>query len=236
MKKMIKSRQELYSMVWKEPLSSIVKKYQITYVELRKVLLEMCIPIPENGYWSKLRFGKQVEFKALPEDYSGRSEVELLEKELCDVETENKINNPSGKIQKDRNDELFKVPDKLSKPDILIVNTKEYIDAGSSFYWRHNHRFPERNDVLDVDTTRTTFPRALRIMDTLIKILRNRGHEIGIKYGKTNAIVYGQEIEIKLREKYRVVDEPREKYSSRNLEPTGILSFIIEPGHIIKKL
>ena len=94
---------------------------------------------------------------------------------------------------------------------------------------------PDRNDVLDIDTTMSTFPRALRIMDTLIKILRQRGHDVIIKYEKTNVMIYDQRIEIKLREKYRVVDEPRGKYDSRNLEPTGILSFIIEPASLLPK-
>ena len=57
-----------------------------------------------------------------------------------------------------------------------------------------------------------------------------------IKYGKTHIVIYGQDIEIKLREKNRVVDEPRGKYDSRNLEPTGILSFIIEPHHYRQKV
>jgi hypothetical protein len=221
-------------MVWKEPLSSIVKKYQITYPELRKDLHDLDIPIPENGHWSKLKFGKQVEIKPLPEDYTGKNEVELYEKEIGDKIVSETGRN-SNNVKDEGTNDTYSVPTKLNKPDILILNTKEYFDAGSSFYWRHNHRFPEQNDVLDIDTTHKTFPRALRIIDTLIKILRDRGHDIEIKYGKTIAVIYGQEIEIKLREKNRVVDEPRGKYDSRNLEPTGILSFIIEYGHYHQK-
>ena len=86
MKKIIITRQQLYDMVWAESLSSIVKKYQLTYSELRKILADMVIPIPENGHWSKLKFGKQVEIKPLPEDYTGKNEVELREKELSNGE------------------------------------------------------------------------------------------------------------------------------------------------------
>jgi hypothetical protein len=236
MKKLIITRQQLYDMVWAESLSSIVKKYQLTYSELRKILADMVIPIPENGHWSKLKFGKQVEIKPLPEDYTGKNEVELFEKEIGDKIVSETGRNSNNADEEGTNNNTYRVPAKLTKPDILIVNTKEYFDAGSSFYWRHNHRFPEQNDVLDIDTTHKTFPRALRIMDTLIKILRDRGHDIEIKYGKTNAVIYGQGIEIKLREKQRVVDEPRGKYDSRNLEPTGILSFIIEYGHYNQKV
>jgi hypothetical protein len=221
-------------MVWAESLSAIVKKYQLTYSELRKILAEMVIPIPENGYWSKLKFGKQVEIKPLPEDYTGKNEMELFEKEIGDKIVSETGNN-SNSVHDEGTNNPYIVPVKLTKPDILIVNTKEYFDAGERFYWRSGFRYPDRTDVLDIDTTQKTFPRALRIMDTLIKILRDRGHDIEIKYGKTNAMIYDQEIEIKLREKYRVVDEPRGKYDSRNLEPTGILSFIIEPGHYHQK-
>jgi hypothetical protein len=236
MKKIIITRQQLYDMVWAESLSSIVKKHQLTYSELRKILAVMDIPIPENGHWSKLKFGKQVEIKPLPEDYKGKNEVELIEKELSNGDSENKDINTSSKIKEYESDDLYKVPEKLSKPDILIDNTKEFYDAVRRFDWRSDNSYPNRTDVLDIDTTMSTFPRALRIMNTLIKILKQRDHDVIIKYEKTNVIIYDQRIEIKLREKYRVVDEPRGKYDSRNLEPTGILSFIIEPASYYQKV
>lgn len=229
------TRQEIYDMVWNEPLSSITKRYTITYPELRKVLTELDIPIPENGHWSKLKFGKQVEIKPLPMEYSGNNEVELIEKEISDIVVSKEDEVLNNVVEEDRNN-IFKVPKKLIHPDILIESTKEYFDAGERFFYRSGLRIPERNDVLDIDTTKNTFQRALRIMDTLIKILRNRGHEIEIKRGKTLAVIYGQEIEIRLREKHRVVEEPRSTYSSRNLEATGILCFMIEPRHYHEKV
>lgn len=235
MKKITLIRQELYIMVWNEPLLSIVKKYQITYPELRKVLLNLDIPIPENGYWSKLKFGKKVEIKPLSGDYNGKNDIELIER-VIDVETVSEAVMKPDNTNDEGNNNNYRVPEKLTNPDILILNTKECFNAGGSFYWRFGHRFPERDDVLDIDATSTTFPRALRIMDTLIKILRKRGYEMGIKCGQTHVLIYGQEIEIKLREKNRVVDEPKDPYSSRTLEPTGILSFMIEPSHYHQKI
>lgn len=138
MKNTTVTRQEIYNMVWNEPLSSIIKRYTITYPELRKVLTELNIPIPENGHWSKLKFGKQVEIKPLPEDYSGKNEVELIEKEsedLIDPKSEIKSNN----INEEESENTYKVPDKLTNPDILILNTKEFFNAGGSFYWRFGH-------------------------------------------------------------------------------------------------
>lgn len=235
MKKIILTRHELYSIVWLQPLSSLIKKYVISYSQLRKILKDFDIPIPENGHWSKLKFGKQVEIKPLSNDYKGRNEAELMEIEIGD-EIILKAKRELINSNEESFINLYKVPKKLTNPDILISNTKEYFDAGESFFWRNGSRYPDRNDILDIDTTHKTRLRALRIIDTLIKILRDRGHDIEIKYGKTNFVIYGQEIEIKLREKHRVVDEPRGLYDSRNLEPTGILSFIIEPGHYCQKV
>jgi len=237
MKKITITRQGIYEMVWNKTLSSITKRYTIKYPELRKVLTELDIPIPENGHWSKLKFGKQVEIKPLPEDYTGKNEVELIEKEISDIVVSEKEEVLHKVIEEDKNN-IYKVPKKLTHPDILIESTKEYFNAGERFFYRSGYRIPEkeRNDVLDIDTTKNTFQRALRIMDTIIKILRNRGHDVEIKRGKTLAVIYGQEIEIRLREKHRVVDEPRNTYSSRKLEPTGVLCFMIEPRHYHEKV
>jgi hypothetical protein len=235
MKKIVLTRLEVYDLVWNEPLSSITRIYTITYPELRKTLAELNIPIPENGHWSKLRFGKQLEVKPLPEKYSGKNEIELSLKEPHDPPLLSKYHKMLKGDDKDINIELFKVPERLLKPDHLITNTKNYFDAVRQHDWRSNDRYPERKDVLDIDVTQSTQSRALRIMDTVLKILKYKGHEVIFKYGKTHAVIYGQEIEIKLREKYRVIDEPREKYQSRSLEPTGILSFIIEYGHYHQK-
>lgn len=235
MGKIILNRKQFYDLVWKEPLSALTSKFQITYIELKKCLVEMEVPIPENGYWSKLKFRKHVEIKPLSGDYNGKNDIELIER-VIDVETVSEAVIKPDNTNDEGTNNTYRVPAKLTNPDILILNTKEYFNAGGSFYWRFSRRFPDRDDVLDIDTTRATFSRALRIMDTLIKILRKRGHEIGIKYGQTHVLMYGQEIEIKLREKNRVVDEQKDTYSSRTLEPTGILSFMIEPSHYNQKI
>lgn len=54
------SRQELYNLVWSTPLSQLAKKYQISDNGLRKICIKLDIPLPKNGYWSKLKFNKKV--------------------------------------------------------------------------------------------------------------------------------------------------------------------------------
>ena len=54
------TRKELYDLVWSSPLSILARKYNISDNGLRKICIKMNIPLPETGYWQKLRYGKTV--------------------------------------------------------------------------------------------------------------------------------------------------------------------------------
>ena len=51
MEQIIQARKELYDLVWSKPVAALLKKYDVTNSELRKILTEMNIPTPEIGYW-----------------------------------------------------------------------------------------------------------------------------------------------------------------------------------------
>jgi hypothetical protein len=225
MKKVTKTREELYEMIWKEPLTSIVKRYHITYTEFRQVYHDLNIPIPEGGYWSKLLWGKEVEKVKLPESYTGKQEIELKEKDPNDPIPQLTAS-PKSSVEQDT-EEIFKVPQRLTNPDILITNTKEYFDAVNKHDWRSRDRYPERKDVMSVDVQHCNLPRALRIFDTIIKILRSRGYDISFGWKGSEAVIYGQKIGMRLREINKVSDKPKEGYCSRELDPTGRLTFLI---------
>jgi hypothetical protein len=72
MEKITLTRKKLYDLLWSEPISAMIKKYNISYAEIRKTCLRMNIPIPENGHWSRIQFGKSVAIRELPEGYSGK--------------------------------------------------------------------------------------------------------------------------------------------------------------------
>lgn len=220
------TRKELYDLVWAETLSSIIKKYDITYGEIRKICNGMNIPLPVNGHWTRIRLGKPVVIEKLPEDYSGKDEVTLsLKKESTDIESSSKESGDKTIVQNSNSE--FKVPDRLTKPDDLIIKTKDYYDAIKRFDWRTGGSYPSHDGVLKINVSQECLPRALRIMDTIIKILKSRNHDVITKYDKTYAIIYGEEIEIRLKEK-NVISDIKSEYGSRQLVTTGKLGFIIE--------
>lgn len=54
------TRQELYDLVWAEPMSILAKRFKISDVGLAKACKRANIPRPPRGYWAKLKVGKKV--------------------------------------------------------------------------------------------------------------------------------------------------------------------------------
>lgn len=225
------TRKELYDLIWAEPMSSLTKKYELTYAELRRICNDMSVPIPENGYWSKIHFGKPVMIEKLPDDYSGKDEITFTVRDV-NVVSKADLQRSLGNSDEENSISLYRVPDRLVNPDILITNTKDYYDAVKRYDWRSNTGYPTRTDVLNIDVSHDKLLRALRIMNALIKLLRSRGHDIKIKNGTTYAVIEEGDIEIKLKEKNKV-SEVKDQYGSRQLESTG--KFVFFMGDYQKK-
>ena len=79
---------------------------------------------------------------------------------------------------------------------------------------------------LNIDVAEESLPRAYRLLDTLIKLLRSRNHEVRVDYYKTVAVIEGEEIAFRLREKNKVASETT-NYGSRIMKPTGDFIFSI---------
>jgi DNA-binding response OmpR family regulator len=63
----------LYEEVWNAPVIRVAEKYGVSDVAIHKVCKSMSIPTPPNGYWTKLKFGKEVKKEPLPPVLNGQS-------------------------------------------------------------------------------------------------------------------------------------------------------------------
>lgn len=59
-------REKLYEEVWNSPVTHVAKSYGVSDVAIHKICKAMNIPTPRNGYWTKLRAGKEVHKPPLP--------------------------------------------------------------------------------------------------------------------------------------------------------------------------
>ena len=227
MEKNTLTRQELYDLVWQESLTAISKRLNIPYSHLRKICQEMKVPVPPNGHWSKLQFGKPVEIIELPKDYSGANEIKLYP-------SQNDIGNPkvitlykktaADLIREDKTLPL-KVPKTLSNPDELILEAqKQLMDYKHN---KHNDDDMVRYEgVFTIRVSRRNIGRTLRFMDTLIKLLRERGYKLKVELGRL-LYIDDQHFDFKLMEKTQK-GSPDPKWGLPRFENTGLLYFEIK--------
>ncbi|MCX6230902.1 MAG: hypothetical protein NTZ33_05110 [Bacteroidetes bacterium] len=220
------SRKELYELVSTKPLTTIAAEYSISAIKLKKACIDMNVPIPPNGHWSKLKFGKLSELNNLPIEHDSLQEIDF--NQIKNTKKSDSLQTVLQKMNSTKEDmlNLFNVPKRLTNPDNLIVNTINYYEAVKKYDWRSNKPHPERIEVLNIDTSKETEPRAYRIMDTIIKLLCKRNHSITFRNYSAYAVIFGEQIPFRLREKNKVSSE-KDSWGSRKLEPTGKLAFII---------
>lgn len=62
-------------MVWKEPLTTLSKKYEISDNGIRKKCLKLNIPMSNVGYWAKVKFGKKLPPKMPLKNFKGDQNI-----------------------------------------------------------------------------------------------------------------------------------------------------------------
>jgi hypothetical protein len=72
------TRQELYDLVWAEPVYKVAERYGISGVALAKKCRGASIPLPERGYWNRLQAGKRVYKRSLKPAGPGKNENVLI--------------------------------------------------------------------------------------------------------------------------------------------------------------
>lgn len=69
------TRQALYELVWAEPVRTVAASFGISDVGLKKHCLSAEVPVPDRGYWAKLKAGKPVIRARLPPRSPGKADM-----------------------------------------------------------------------------------------------------------------------------------------------------------------
>lgn len=202
------TRNELYDLVWAEPMTAVSKRFGLSDVGLRKHCVSMNIPTPPVGYWAKLQHGHQTEILPLPEDYTGKKQfVDLSEEDPSEM-AEFELNPPVNRLKEREieissgNTSCFIVPEVLYAKDPVIIDTKERLRQESNRDYLSRNPFTSKiKSTLNVYVSEKSVDRALTIFSTVINALRFRGHNIKIDDHKTYAIIKDETILIDISEK-----------------------------------
>src|SRR5688572_6432102 len=65
------TREELYGLVWSEPMTKVAIRFDVSSSFLARVCARLNVPRPARGYWAKLAVGKALKKPALPKLQAG---------------------------------------------------------------------------------------------------------------------------------------------------------------------
>ncbi|NCD67881.1 hypothetical protein [Mucilaginibacter agri] len=208
-------------------MTEIAKTYKISDVGFRKACIRLNIPIPAVAHWMKVRSGKKILKPKLPATWKGTAFLKLEERAPGEpVSKASEKHKLAKNIAAERLP--FKVPDRLTNPDPLIVAARE------SLYALKDVAYPgmaitDRNQ-LDIRVAPASIGRALRFMDTLIKCLRARGHYYATDIKGNYVVIRDIRLKVKFREltSKAKISKPYKDFEWR---PNGKLVFRLDGSY-----
>lgn len=226
------TRQQLYELVWSKPLTTLEKEYQISANDFRSACTKFHIPLPKSGYWTKVQFGLEVIQELLPHNPEVEQDIVIQKKEQKKKQKEIAIfpiaekGSQKESISPDNGQpEIPVVPERLTNPDPMIELTKKILTQRQSQNWE-SYITADMDKVLNIRVSSTLLPRALRLMDTILKTLRSHGYKIRIEHRKTLLSIGETEMEISLREKQkRELIKGKYSWQTAEYHPSGLLVF-----------
>jgi len=227
--------EELHQSVWEKPLSKLAKDWGVNATALGKLCDSENVPRPGGGYWTQVATGKDITMKPLPTQIDNAKMIDLT----C-LQAQKKGKKKSLPISKIN----LKAPKALHKPHRLTVIAKEKYHK-PTFEYDQLMIGAWQGDTFQVAVSHEQFPRAIRIMDTLLKYFDKQGwmfkaERINGQRIPTNVVtVDGHHISFKLREKSKQTmrnlnkEETADKAAGRYVYyekvnmPTGNLMLIL---------
>ncbi len=234
----ILKRDDLYKLVWSEPVHTLAKNYGLSDVGLAKICRRMGVPLPGRGYWTMKRSGKTMPVTPLPpaKETTVR-EVRIYRRERK-VRQESLAEEPEIIKNERLPEKLITVAQRLYKPDVLTEITEKALRKAEPDDWGRLRVHGQ--GCLDIRVSRSSVHRALLIFDSLIKALKERGYVVSAKPRGTKISILEEQIEIRLVESTKRSDrvltreelikkesDPHFYFHNRYLyTPTGKLSIV----------
>ncbi|MEW7277875.1 hypothetical protein ABW636_04715 [Aquimarina sp. 2201CG1-2-11] len=231
------TRQELYTLIWSKPISKVIQDYALTNSAFKKICRNYDIPLPKRGYWQKLKFDKVVFQTPLSLRKKVYENIKLPYRIEGEINLE-KLSELNLLIREIRNDKSLpiEVPEKLSKPDKIIVRTRDYFKNKKKDSYPRITKVPD-DGVFSISVSKALERRALIFANSLIKLFEKRGHKAVVitnhkyaNYNGTKLIVNGEYYSIRIREIDKRVMEKHHKYDwmEARYYPTGKLVLKID--------
>lgn len=198
------NREQLYILVWTKTLNAAATDCGITAPVLRQICLTYDIPLPWGGY------------------KPGKDRITLPDGD--DFDLNSVITRALHSLQfSGETASSFLVPSKLTDPDPLIICAQNSIKDDFQFY-SMPHMLRTGFGELAIRSSKSNLNRAMRIMDTLVKVWQNRGYRIVNQDKETTIYLREVSIKVGLRET-TTISPSKERFGSQIYTATGQLAF-----------
>lgn len=187
------SRIELHQYVWQQPLTQLAKQWDIDARRLTELCNTFEIVRPKSGYWTQMSFGTAS--SPLPLDCSNFT-------------ADHKVDLSGIKRRKVQDLPKITVPKRLAKPEPEIQRAKALYRAPSYQYdYIWIAPYPQAEELMALSVSEKEFPRALRILDALLKYFKKQGWSIGTKRERrtymNTVLIQDQTVCFRLREELK---------------------------------
>src|SRR5262245_60178706 len=179
------TRAELYELIWKEPMTKVAPRFGLSDVGLAKLCTRCDIPRPPVGYWAQKQIGKEPERTTLPPADDVSCETIELSKHVIAPAAAVVVT----AVERVSDDGLKKLIAFERDPENrIVVNenpgqfhhfVRETKGSLTESRWhrqgRHSPSWSSDEGRLDIQVSKGSVPRALRLMDAFLKAFDDRG-------------------------------------------------------------
>ncbi|MEO5598783.1 MAG: hypothetical protein ABIQ66_09190 [Novosphingobium sp.] len=191
------SREELYKLVWSEPMTKVALRFDVSGSYLARICTLLNVPRPERGYWAKLAVGKAPLQSPLPAPRPGdplywSKEGEKIPARKAEVP---KPSTPSGK-----------------KPSIPRDRTHGLV-RGAKVHFEKTRRIdewdylkPYKKLLVYVVTSNEGLDKGLALANDLFNALESMGHRVVMapsEEGMRSTYTHAEDTETKINEALR---------------------------------
>lgn len=213
------TREQLYDLVWSEPLSALAPVYGMTELSFKRLCIQHSIPMPRSDYWNNIRSGQSQPQPPLPPTKNIDNTITLTVHKQPEANPAKSIT-PKKKEQTIDKEEVLPVSE-----DPMVVAARKSLINKSKQRWRNDLVWAE-DYHLKIGVAPENIERACRFMNALIVDLKKKGYSLYITQEETFIKIGKQPLPILLREKTKRITKRESGYSydTTDLLPSGVLS------------
>ena len=165
------TREELYSLVWAEPMLKVAAQFDVSSSYMARICSLLDIPRPPRGYWAKLAVGKAPSIPPLPE---AKPDGDLM----CSLNGyEIHVDRPLPRPPSKTRNRKPKLKSERPSQHPLVAGAKQHFESGRLSY-EGDYLKPAKWTLIDLAVTKTGLDKALAFANELFFYLEERGHSV----------------------------------------------------------